>query len=62
MKDYIYLGDRLLVEYQPQSGKLYYYTTDHLNSVRVVTDQNGNRVFAAAYDPYGGIQKVWENS
>ncbi|MBC7360809.1 MAG: hypothetical protein H5U06_00755 [Candidatus Aminicenantes bacterium] len=56
------MGDRLLAEYQPQSNKLYYYTTDHINSVRVVTDQNGNGVYAAAYDPYGGIQKIWENS
>ena len=62
MRDYIYLGDRLLAEYQPQSSKLYFYTTDHINSVRVVTDETGNRVYAAAYDPYGGIQKVWENS
>ncbi|RFT15310.1 MAG: YD repeat protein [Candidatus Saccharicenans subterraneus] len=62
MRDYIYLGDRLLAEYQPQSGALYYYTLDHINSVRVVTDGAGNRVFAAAYDPYGGIQKIWENS
>jgi RHS repeat-associated protein len=28
----------------------------------VVTNQTGVRVFAAAYDPYGGIQKIWENS
>jgi len=30
--------------------------------VRVVANQAGVRVFAAAYDPYGGIQKIWENS
>ena len=61
-RDYIYLGDRLLAEYQPQSGQIYYYTSDQVNSTRVVTDQNGVRVFAAVYDPYGGIQKIWENS
>jgi len=62
MREYIYVGDRLLAEYQPQSNQLYYYTTDQVNSVRVVTNQTGVRVFAAAYDPYGGIQKIWENS
>ncbi|MBP8600438.1 MAG: RHS repeat-associated core domain-containing protein [Candidatus Saccharicenans sp.] len=62
MRDYIYLGDRLLAEYQPQTGKIYYYTSDQVNSTRVVTDQNGVRVFAAVYDPYGGLQKIWENS
>jgi RHS repeat-associated protein len=56
------LGDRLLAEYQPQTGQIYYYTSDQVNSTRVVTDQNGVRVFAATYDPYGGIQKIWENS
>jgi RHS repeat-associated protein len=53
---------KFLAEYQPQSNQLYYYTTDQVNSVRVVTNQTGVRVFAAAYDPYGGIQKIWENS
>ncbi len=62
VREYIYLGDRLLAEYQPQSNELYFYTADHINSVRVVTDEMGNRVYAAAYDPYGGIQKIWENS
>jgi len=62
MRDYIYLGDRLLAEYQPQTGQIYYYTSDLVNSTRVVTDQNGVRVLAAVYDPYGGIQKIWENS
>ena len=62
MRDYIYLGDRLLAEYQPQTGQIYYYTSDQVNSTTVVTDQNGVRVFAATYDPYGGIQKIWENS
>ncbi len=62
MRDYIYLGDRLLAEYQPQTGQIYYYTSDQVNSTRVVTDQNGVRVFAATYDPFGGIQKIWKNS
>ena len=61
-RDYIYLRDRLLAEYQPESGQIYYYASDQVNSTRVVTDQNWVRVFAATYDPYGGIQKTWENS
>ncbi|HNS04758.1 MAG TPA: hypothetical protein PKH53_01975 [Candidatus Saccharicenans sp.] len=51
-----------MAEYQPQTGQIYYYTSDQVNSTRVVRDQNGVRVFAAVYDPYGGIQKIWENS
>ena len=43
LRDYIYLGDRLLAEYQPQTGKIYYYTSDQVNSTRMVTDQNGVR-------------------
>jgi hypothetical protein len=46
MREYIYVGDRLLAEYQPQSNQLYYYTTDQVNSVRVVTNQGGVRVSA----------------
>ncbi len=61
-RDYIYLGDRLLAEYQPESGQIYYYASDQVNSTRVVTDQNWVRVFAATCDLYGGIQKIWENS
>jgi len=52
----------MVAEYQPAAGKYYYYTTDQINSTRIVTDDNGNVVYAAAHDPYGGVQHTWVNS
>ena len=37
------------------------YTTDQVGSTRVVTDDQGNMVYAAAHDPYGGVQHTWVN-
>ncbi|MGQ9801558.1 MAG: hypothetical protein ACUVRL_07840 [Candidatus Saccharicenans sp.] len=48
----------MVAEYEPATGKYYYYTTDQINSTRVVTDDVGNIVYAAAHDPYGGILKT----
>ena len=59
-RDYIYVGDKLIAEYRPQEDKYFYYTADHINSTRIVTDDLGTVVYAAAHDPYGGIQKTWE--
>jgi len=52
----------MVAEYQPQTGKYYYYTTDQLGSTRIVTDDTGNIVYAAAHDPYGGVQQTWGNT
>jgi RHS repeat-associated protein len=62
VKDYIYIGNRLLAEYHPQTNKYYYYMTDQISSTRVITDDNGNVVYSAAHGPYGQIQKVWTNT
>ena len=62
VKDYIYIGNRLFAEYHPQTDKYYYYTIDQVNSTRVITDDNGNVVYSAAYGPYGQIQKIWTNT
>jgi RHS repeat-associated protein len=59
-KDYIYMANRLIAEYHPSENKYYYYTSDQINSTRIVTDDFGTVVYAAAHDPYGGIQKTWE--
>ena len=47
LREYIYIGAKMVAEYQPATGKYYYYTTDQINSTRVVTDDNGNVVYAA---------------
>jgi RHS repeat-associated protein len=57
----------MVAEYQPnrvnpQTGKYYYYTTDQINSTRVVTDDEGNVVYSAVHDPYGGVQQTWVNT
>jgi RHS repeat-associated protein len=59
LKDYIYMGDRLIAEYDHVGSRLLYYTPDQINTTRVVTDGVGNVVYSAAHDPYGGIQQTW---
>lgn len=52
----------MVAEYQPGVLKYSHYTTDQINFTQVVTDDLGNVVYAAAHDPYGGIQQTWVNS
>ncbi len=52
----------MVAEYQPAQNKYYFYTTDQINSTRVVTDENGNVVYAAVHDPYGGIHHTYVNA
>jgi RHS repeat-associated protein len=62
LKDYIYMGDRLIAEYDHVGSRYLYYTPDQINSTRVVTDDAGTVVYSAAHDPYGGIQQTWVNT
>jgi RHS repeat-associated protein len=59
VRDYIYIGNQLVAEYQ-EGPTYYYYASDQINSTRVVMDGSGNVAYSAAYDPFGGIQKTWE--
>jgi len=59
VRDYIYMGGKLIAEYRPQENAYLYYATDQIGSTRIVTDDTGAVVYAAAHDPYGGIQKTW---
>jgi RHS repeat-associated protein len=59
VKDYIYVGNRLIAEYHSQTGNYYYYMSDQINSTRIVTDDSGNVVYSEAYGPFGGVQKNW---
>jgi len=52
----------MVAEYQPQTGKYYYYTTDQIGSTRIVTDDTGNIAYAAAHDPYGGVRQFWNST
>lgn len=61
-RDYIYMANRLIAEYRPLEGRYYYYTSDQINSTRIVTDDVGTVVYAAAHDPYGGEQLTWTNT
>jgi len=58
LKDYIYMGDRLIAEYDYVGSRYLYYTPDQINTTRVVTDGVGNIVYSAVHDPYGGIQQT----
>jgi RHS repeat-associated protein len=62
VRDYIYMGSRLIAEYNVQTGKYYYYMSDQINSTRIVTDDTGNIVHSSAHGPYGEIQKTWTNT
>jgi RHS repeat-associated protein len=58
VRDYIYAGNRLIAEYRG-SGIYHYYTSDQVNSTRIVTTNAGDFEYSEAYDPYGGVQKTW---
>jgi RHS repeat-associated protein len=47
-----YFPQGVKIEAGPLAGK-YYYTRDHLGSIREVTDDSGNVRARYAYDPYG---------
>jgi RHS repeat-associated protein len=59
VKDYLYLGGKMVGEFVPSSGSYYYYASDQINSTRLVTDSTGAVVHSAQYDPYGGLYKIW---
>jgi RHS repeat-associated protein len=59
VKDYLYLGGKMVGEFVPSSGSYYYYASDQINSTRLVTDATGAVVHSAQYDPYGGLYKIW---
>lgn len=61
-KDYIYMGNKLLAEYQPVTATKYYYTSDQINSTRIITNSAGTVVYSALFDPFGGMQKQWVNT
>jgi len=61
LKEYIYMGSRLIAEFNPSTSQYLYYTQDQIGSTRIVTDDTGAVVYATAHDPFGGIQKVWKD-
>ncbi len=62
VREYIYFSGMLVAEYRNQESRLLYYASDQINSTRIVTDNLGNVVYAAAHEPYGGIQKTWPST
>ncbi len=41
VKDYLYLGGKMIGEYVPATSAYYYYASDQINSTRMVTDSTG---------------------
>ena len=62
VKNYIYLGNRLIAEYNPVTAKYYYHMSDQINSTRIITNDSGTVVHSAAYGPFGETQKTWTNT
>jgi RHS repeat-associated protein len=58
-REYIYAGNRLVAEYQPQTGQYYYYMSDQVNSSRMITGSTGDVVYSAGYEPFGGVMTTW---
>jgi RHS repeat-associated protein len=52
-----FFGQGMKVESGPNAGN-YYYTRDHLSSIREITDASGNVRARYAYDPYGRRTKL----
>jgi hypothetical protein len=55
-------NNRLLTEYHPVIANKYYYTSNQINSTRIITDSSGAVVYSAVFGPYGGMQKQWVNT
>ncbi len=53
--------NNLLTKYYLSSGT-YYFSSDQINSTRMITDSSGSVVYSAMFDPYGGMQKKWVNT
>jgi hypothetical protein len=47
------MGGQLIVEFQPQTGKYYYYASGQVNSTRIVLDENAVTVYSTSYGPFG---------
>ncbi len=62
VRDYIYMGTQLVAEFRPSTSQYYYYTSDQINSTRVVTNDSGSVVYAAAHEAYGGVQMTWPST
>jgi len=48
-----------VAEYRPQESVYYYYTSDQINSTRMIADDTGTVVHSTTFDPFGGIEKAW---
>ena len=59
LSDFIYMGNRFVADYRPQESRYYYYTSDQINSFRMITDDAGTVVYSTTFDPFGGIEKAW---
>jgi RHS repeat-associated protein len=49
---------RFFAQGEQQGGTAYYYTTDHLGSVREMTDSSGTIQARYDYDPYGRVTTI----
>ena len=45
LKEYIFMGSRLVAEFNPATSQYHYYTQDQIGSPRIVTDDTGTVVY-----------------
>ena len=53
VKDYLYLGGKMIGEYVPSASSYYYYASDQINSTRLVTDCHRRS------SPLSPIRSLW---
>jgi RHS repeat-associated protein len=56
--DYIFFSGQRIARRDVSSGNVYYFFQDHLESTRVITDQNGATVRESDYYAFGGERVV----
>jgi RHS repeat-associated protein len=55
LAEYVYLGDQLLAMIRP-GEKVFYFHNDHLGTPQILTDENRNIAWKAAYTSFGRAQ------
>jgi RHS repeat-associated protein len=61
IKRFYWQGEQIASISQPSIFNSYYFTRDHLGSVREMTDSGGNLISRYDYDPYGRRSIITEN-
>jgi RHS repeat-associated protein len=51
--EFLYMSKIRIAKFEVDRGKMYYYLNDRLGTPQIMTDDNGNVVWEASYQPFG---------